>query len=359
MSESARPAAKAPAPSPVAAEALTRFVRDIFVRSGMAEPHAATVAEVLVWANLRGVDGHGVVRLPRYVELIEIGDMNPKPAMALRNETAASVLIEADRAPGPVAMSHAMDIAVRKSKDVGIGFALVRATTHTAALGYYTLAAARQGAAAIAFSASWANMAYHGARAVGVSTNPVSIAVPGEPEPVMLDMATSVVSMGKLNQARKTGQPIPAGWALDKNGNPTTDPKTAEIVLPMGGPKGSGLSFMIECLTSLIAGNPLISEFIEKTELGARHRQNALIIAIDIARFGDPKVFARELARLAKLLKALPCDPEVEEILLPGERAGRTYARRSRDGIPLPAATLAELNAVGERLGVSPLLRQL
>jgi LDH2 family malate/lactate/ureidoglycolate dehydrogenase len=335
------------------AEALKHFATEIFVRAGMPEADAAVVADVLVWANLRGVDTHGVTRIPRYVELIAAGDMNPRPAIAIRTETPASVLIEADRAAGPIAMMRATTEAMRKARDSGIGLALVRATTHTAALGYYTLAAARKGMAAIALAASWPNVAYHGSRAAGVSTSPISIAVPGGDEPVVLDMATSVVSMGKLNQAKRTGEAIPAGWALDKDGNPTTDPRAAQIPLPMAGPKGSGLSFMIECITSLIAANPLLAESLEGTPEGRRHRQNGLVIAIDLARFGDPEKFRREVERLVKALKSLPVDPEAGEILMPGERGRRTFERRSRDGIPIPRAIHDELQALAKRLGVA------
>jgi ureidoglycolate dehydrogenase (NAD+) len=338
----------------VSAEALKRFATEIFVRTGMSEAHAGLVAEVLVWANLRGVDTHGVTRIPRYVDLIEAGDMNPKPAITVRTETSASVLIEADRAPGPVAMTTATAAAVRKARDAGIGLALVRSTTHTAALGYYTLAAAREGMAAIALSASWPNMAYHGARAAGVSTSPISIAVPADGRgPVVLDMATGVVSMGKLVQAKKTGQTIPAGWALDANGNPTTDPQAAQIPLPMAGPKGSGLALMIECITSLLVSNPLLAETLEGTLAGGRHRQNGLAIAIDVARFGDAAAFGREVSRLVGALKGLPVDPEVGEILVPGERGDRTLAKRSREGIPVPPAVLDELHVLAKRLGAT------
>ena len=350
MGTTGAPAVRTPS---VAADALRRFTGSIFARTGMLEADAGTVAEVLVWANLRGVDTHGVTRIPRYVNLIEAGDMNPRPAITVRNETPASILIDADRAAGPVAMMRAKTEAVRKAKHAGIGFALVRATTHTAALGYYTLAAARDDLAAIAVSASWPNMAYHGARAAGVSTSPISIAVPGgERGPLLLDMGTGVVSMGRLNQARKAAETIPAGWALDERGDPTTDSQAADIPLPMAGPKGSGLALMIECITSLIASNPLISEFIEGTAEGRRHRQNGLLIAIDIARFGDPRAFCREVDRMVAALKSLPVDPQAGEILMPGERGARTFDRRNRDGIPIPRATLDELQAVANRLGV-------
>jgi LDH2 family malate/lactate/ureidoglycolate dehydrogenase len=336
----------------VAAEALRRLAADVFGRAGMPKPDAALVADVLVWANLRGVDTHGVTRIPRYVELIEAGDMNPKAQIAVRTETPASVLIEADRAAGPVAMMRGTDAALRKAREAGIGLALVRATTHTAALGYYTLAAAKEGMAAVALAASWPIVAYHGARAAGVSTSPISIAVPGV-EPLVLDMATSVVSMGKLNQAKRAGTAIPAGWALDGDGNPTTDPAAAQIPLPMAGPKGSGLSLMIECLTSLIAGNPLLAESLEGTQEGQRHRQNGLVIAIDLARFCDPEDFRREVERLVRALKSLPVDPQVGEILMPGERGRREFERRGRDGIPVPAAVWRELETLAKRLGVA------
>lgn len=342
-----------PAAVLTSSDGLRHFTKEVFVRAGLSDAHADIVAEVLVWANLRGVDSHGVTRIPRYVELIQVGDLNPKPAMTVRTETAASVLIDADRAAGPVAMTWAMESAVRKAKDAGVGLALVRGTTHTAALGYYTQMAAREGMAAIALSGSGPNMVYHGARAAGVSTSPISIAVPGgDGGPVVLDMGTGVVSLGKLIQARKTGGAIPEGWALDRTGNPTTDSQAAQIPLPLGGPKGSGLSLMVECITSLVVSNAILAEALEGTAKRRRHKQNGLALAIDLARFCDPGTFKRDVGRLVKAVKALPRNPEVGEILVPGERGHRTLEQRSRDGIPIPRATFEELNGLAERLGV-------
>jgi ureidoglycolate dehydrogenase (NAD+) len=262
-------------------------------------------------------------------------------------------VLEADRAAGPVAMSAAMQAAMGKARQAGVGLALVRSTTHTAALGYYTLTAARDGMAAIALSGSGPNMAYHGAGAAGVSTAPISIAVPGgESEPLVLDMGTGLISMGKLMHARKTGGTIPAGWALDGRGQPTTDSQAARLPLPLGGPKGSGLSLLIECLTSLVVGNPLLAEALKGTPAGRRHRQNGFALALDLARFGDPAAFRREVDRLVAAVKALPRAPGVLEILMPGERGHRTFTQRSREGVPLPRAIFAELKAVADRLGV-------
>src|SRR5262245_552678 len=186
------PSRAAPAAA-VTADALRRFTRDVFVRAGMPEADAAVVAEVLVWADLRGVDTHGVSRIPMYLRLIDDGDLNLTPSIKIGTETSASILVDADRAAGPIAITQTMNAAVRLARDAGVGLGLVRATTHTAALGYYTLITAEHGIAALALAASTPFMAYHSTRAPNVSTNPISIAMPsGEREPIVLDMATGV-----------------------------------------------------------------------------------------------------------------------------------------------------------------------
>jgi ureidoglycolate dehydrogenase (NAD+) len=264
-------------------ERLRALVSEIFVRAGMVEANARTVAEVLVWAELRGMGSHGVMRVPRYVEWMRRGDLNGQPQIKT-TESGATITIDADRAAGPVAMVRAAELAVAKARDTGIALALVRSTTHTGAIGYYTQLGARSGMATIAITASVPNMAYHGARAAGVSTAPLSIAVPGDDEPLALDMGSGVISIGKLAQARRSGERLPDGSALDAKGDATTDPRAATIPLPLGGPKGSGLALLIECLSSLLAGNPILAEALEGTAKGKRHYQNALVIAIDVAR---------------------------------------------------------------------------
>lgn len=338
----------------VSAEQLRALATAIFAARGMAAEHAARVAEVLVWADLRGAPSHGVQRIPRYLEIIDAGEMSLNGAIKIVKETPASVLIDADRAPGQVSMSFAVGEATRKARQSGIGLALVRRTTHTAALGFYTRLAALQGMAALAASASWPNMIYHGTRKAGVATNPLSIAVPRtEGEPMLLDMATGVVALGKIVHAARSGQPIPEGWALDAVGNPTTDAKKAVLPLPLGGPKGAGLALMIECIASLVTGNPLIAETLEGTDEGKKHRQNAFLVAIDIAAFGALPAFTASLERTIADLKALPRQAGVEEILTPGERGARETQRRLKTGITIPAATWKEIGRVAARFGVA------
>lgn len=325
----------------LAPQALRDLVRGIFERQGMNAAHAALTADVLVWADLRGMGSHGVMRVPQYVRFIAKGDLNPKPAIARRHEGPAVVLLDADRAAGPVAMMEGMRAACEKARSAGVGLALVKSTTHTAALGYYTQRAAREGFAAIALAASLPLMAYHGSRAAGVSTAPLSIAVPGEEEPYALDMASSMISMGALAQARRSGAALPPDVVLTAEGEPTTDAAKAAIPLPLGGAKGSGLGFLFECLASLLTANPILAESLEKTPASKRHRQNGLAIAIDIARFVAPEVFRREAARLARDLRALPG----EEILMPGERGARKAAAQ-RESVSIADSVYEELKTL-------------
>lgn len=329
---------------------LRALAGEIFVRAGMAAEQARLVADVLVWADLRGMGSHGVMRVPRYVELMRKGDMNPRPHMKVVGETAATATVDADRAAGPLAMMRASELAIAKARDAGIGLALARSTTHTAALGYYTQHGAREGMAMIAIAASGPNMAYHGARAAGVSTAPLSIAVPGADEPLALDMGSGVVSLGKLMQARRTGEALAPGLALDRDGNPTTDARAAAIPQPLGGAKGSGLALMIECLASLLSGNPILAEALEGTPAGRRHTQNGLVIAIDVARFVPIEAFRKEVRRLVRSLRKLPAQPGAE-ILMPGERGSRNAAKRRSD-VPIAPAVLDELRALANSLGL-------
>jgi LDH2 family malate/lactate/ureidoglycolate dehydrogenase len=303
---------------------------------------------------LRGLDTHGVSRIPMYLRLLANSDMNPRPEIATVRDTGASVLIEGDRGAGPVVMMQALAAAAAKARGAGIGMALARRTTHTAALGYYTQAAARDGLACIAMAVSSPNMAYHGARAAGVSTSPVSIAVPGEADgPIVFDMSTGVISLGRLMQAAREGLTIPPGSAIDRSGDPTTDGARAHVPLPMAGPKGSGIALMLEFLLSLAASNPLLAESLEGTAEGRRHRQNGMVIAIDLAQFCDPVSYSAQARRLAAAIRALPADREAGGVRLPGERGDALQARRIREGIPLPAGVWSALEQAATPVGVS------
>ena len=338
---------------------LQEFTKGVFVAAGVPSEDAALEAEVLVWANLRGVDSHGVLRIPWYVEMLGKGEMNARPNIRVERETAATLLIDGDRALGPVVTTLAMRRAIDKARTAGVGWAVIRNTTHQGAMAYYALMAANAGMAGIAIVCSPPNMAPFGARVAAVHNSPISIAVPaGRHRSLCVDMATSVAAGGKLSLARDKGIPLPPGWALDDAGQPTTDANRAKILLPFAGPKGSGLAMMFETLTSLMVGNPLLGPAFAGEPGAGRHRQNSVVAAIDIAAFTDLAQYRAEVDRLIDGVRALPGAQGVSEVMVPGEPEDRSEEDRRRRGIPLPAGTVENMRSVAARFRV-PLPRGL
>jgi ureidoglycolate dehydrogenase (NAD+) len=166
--------------------------------------------------------------------------------------------------------------------------------------------------------------------------------------PIVLDMASSVVAMGKINQARAKSEKLADGWALDADGRPTTDPHKATMPLPLGGPKGSGLSLMIELLTGVLGGTAILADVLGP-ERSTRNAQNALIVVMDVVAFRPDGGFFADADALADLIKQLPLREGFDEILLPGERGRRVEAERRAKGIPLPAATWNALKEIAEK----------
>ena len=331
---------------------LRSFTAEVFERAGLPAGDAAIEAEVLVWANLRGVDSHGVQRVAGYVRSVEAGHYNPRPDIRIERETPATLLIEADRAFGPVVTTYAMKQAIGKARTAGIGWVLIRNTTHQGAMAYYAQMAARENMAGIASVCNPPNMAPPGARAPGVHNSPIAIAVPGNRIPfISLDMATSVAAFGKLDVAVDRGESIPDSWALDEDGRPTTDPRRARFLRPAGGYKGYGLALIFECLSSLMVGNPLLTASI--TGPGAKPGvQNSFIGAIDIAAFTDPAEYRAGIDDLAAAMKGLPREEGVDELFVPGEPEERVYRERIEIGVPLPSGTREKLNEVAVKFGL-------
>jgi ureidoglycolate dehydrogenase (NAD+) len=335
---------------------LSAYVSAIFVAAGLTREHAAEWAKMLVWANLRGTDSHGVIRIPRYVELVRNRSINAAPNIHVeRKPGAAAIVLEADRAPSAVALTRAMAEAVAVAREIGIGWCAARHLTHTGAIGYFALQVAEAGMAGIVMSASGPMMAYPGTKVAAVSSNPIAFAVPRRGgRPYLLDFSTGVVANGKIMAAADRGEKIPVGWGVDKDGRDTTDPKAVETLLPMGGVKGAGLSFMIECLTSLLLSEPRIAPDLETWAIGDDPFLNGSVVAIDPGAFGDRDRFLREAERLGVAIAGLARAEGVEKILLPGERGDAIRAEREKSGIPIPKGTWQRIANAAEKLGVTP-----
>jgi len=336
------------------AASLRQFTEEIFVAVGLPPDEAEVEADVLVWANLRGVDSHGVQRIPIYVREAKAGRIKVAPDIRIEKETPCLALLEADHAFGPVVTVRAMELAMEKATRAGIGWVLIRNTSHQGAIGYYALRAARRDMAGMAWVCGPPNMAPYGAKAAGVHNSPIAIAVPGKTHPpLLLDMATSVAAQGKVTLALEKGVAIPDTWALDKEGKPTTDPQQAVIMRPAGLYKGSGLALMLECLSGLMVGNPLICPRLMGLDTPSPGTQNSVVVAINIALCTDIELYKQHVDELASAIKALPPAEGFSEVLVPGEPEDRMAARRQREGIPVPLETARRLREVAGALRVS------
>ncbi len=336
----------------VPAAILEDFGRRLLIARGLRAADAACVAQTLLWSDLHGIPSHGSALFPVYLKWLAAGDMVASAQPGFISREATRFTLEGNRCVGAVAMMSAIETAVDCAKRNALCVGSIRNTSHTGAIGRYGAWAAERGCAALILVAGPPLMAYHGARVPSASTTPVMFALPSaQGDPVIFDMATSRVSFRRLQQARASGESLPAGSAIDSEGTVTTDARRASIPLPIAGAKGAGLSIMIEMLVSLVVGNPLVTDHL-RPEGAKRHSQNALMLVMDIAAFRPLDEFRADMGLLARTLKSLPLAEGFSEIRLPGERGARVAEERARMGIPVPATIRGELSSAAQVLGV-------
>lgn len=335
------------------ADELHRFARDLLHKGGFADGDAVQMADLLIWANLRGVDSHGVLRIPRYLEMLGLGMVNTSHSIGIAHQFGAICVLDADKAPGAVAMNRAVIEASAIAGKLGLGWCSVRKTSHAGAIGYFVEQLANRGLIGIATTASKPLMTYHGAKGEALSSNPLAIAVP-QPDggtPIILDMSTAAVALGKIMAAKDANKAIPLGWGVDADGGDTTDPHQVSAVLPMAGAKGSGLSLMIEILCSILAGNSTIAPALTGGKGGGF---NGMILAIDPRAFEDQAAILKDVGALADAIHRLDPAPGFDRVRLPGERGFETAKGRRASGVPVAAGTLERLLEAAASLGVAP-----
>jgi ureidoglycolate dehydrogenase (NAD+) len=336
----------------ISPDTLAGFVASLLAAKGMSPIDARTLADVIVWADRRGISSHGINRAPMYLRIIDTGEMDPRALPQIIDNAPALFTVESHRSAGPVAMKIVLEESFRRAATQGSCIGLVRGTTHTGAIGHYAWQAAERGFVGIHINSGPPNMAYHGAKVTSLATSPISIGVPSEDGPIVLDMATAMIANGRLQQAIRDNKPIPSGSALTREGEPTTDPTKADILLPLGGPKGSGLSFMFEAITSVLAAQPILMSALAPNGQ-RRHVHNAMFVAIDIDKVRPLDDFKRDMSALGTVVKALPRLDPAAEILLPGERGARMQVERDARGIPVPAGAWTKLCEAADQLGVA------
>jgi LDH2 family malate/lactate/ureidoglycolate dehydrogenase len=342
---------------------LRTFGEAVLAGLGAPPGNARTVVDSLIDADSRGVHTHGLVRLPSYCRNVRAGEVVVDAVPRIVRERGPTAWIDGGRAFGAVTGTFGMDDAVARAVRHGIGFVVARGCTHFGAAAYYSLTAARRGLVGITATNTPAVMAPWGGIEARLGNNPFSVAAPmphGRP-PFALDMAQSAVARGRIKLAELEGERIPAGWAIDAHGRPTSDPAAAldGALLPFGAHKGSGLALAIEVLTGVLAGAGLSPELLN-TSMTGRPRSAAGVVgsvgnlyaAIDPDCFVGRDAFLDGIGRFADAIKATPPGSGVAEILLPGELEGRSAERARSEGISLPKSTLRALAALGRSEGI-------
>ncbi|TKV70558.1 Ldh family oxidoreductase [Rhizobium sp. AU243] len=337
-------------------DALIDYAAAIFEKSGLRAEDAKVVGEDLVIANLRGLDSHGVSRIPMYLERLRKGVVKAQPDITFEKKAGAVGLVDGGDGMGFLAAHRAMDEAITLADESGIGMVGVRRSTHYGMGALYVLQAMRRGYISFAWTNSSPAIPVHGGRTTFLGAAPFAAGIPGGSEaPYVLDMAMTVIARGKIRLAAQHGLPIAEGLALDGDGAPTTDAKKAfeGVCLPFGGVKGSALSMLMDlmcgALTGANYGGQVKSLYFDHSE-----PQNVghMMIAIRPNLFMPGDDFAARMDDFVQRAKACPKAQNFDEILMPGEPEERTTSKRSISGVPITAHVLAELKHESDQLGI-------
>ncbi|MGB9866795.1 MAG: Ldh family oxidoreductase [Bacillota bacterium] len=334
-------------PRVFAATSLKRMVVDVLTKLGVGWEHASTVADVLVSADLRGVDSHGVARLPIYCRRIKAGAINTKPSIRVVNETPATAVVDGDNGFGHVAGKFAMDLCIRKAREHSVAVVGVRNSNHFGIGAYYAMMALAHNMIGFAATNASPLMAPFGGSTAMLGTNPFCLAVPaGKELPLVLDMATSQVARGKIEMCLREGKKIPLDWALDQSGKPTDDPAEAlkGTLLPLGGHKGYGLSMAVDLLCGLMVGAAYLNHVGSLFgNLSRPQNVGHLFMALDVSNFMPVEEFETKMDEYLRAVKASPRAQGVTEIFVPGEIEFRATRERLARGIPIKDEVIEEL----------------
>lgn len=342
-------------------EELQRFVTTLFIRTGLNEEDAAISAEILLAADLRGFDSHGVARLGYYLRRIEAGAVNVRAELRTVVETPSTVVFDADNGMGFPSGYRAMRRCLEKARESGLCLATVRRSNHYGIAGYYaTLALQERGMIGVSMTNATPLVVPPHARDPFLSTAPIAFAIPaGKERPLVFDGATSTVAWGKIEIARRNREPIPLGWALDAEGRPTTDPFAAVALTPLGAfpelrsHKGYALALLVEVLCGQLAGG-VWAKYVggSRSETIGPSQTGHAFLALRIDAFRPLEEFLADMDdMLGELRRARPAEG-AERVLVPGDLEYETELERRAHGIPVHPQVLQELEAIARRYDV-------
>lgn len=335
--------------------ALKALCQKLMMAEHMSEEDARICADNLVDADLCGVESHGVSRMTNYMKRLRTGVVDSQGKCVIETECPGSIYVHGGNAMGMVVGTFAMKKCIEKAKESGCCFAAANNSNHFGMAAYYVRMAAEAGMIGIAGTNAPPNLAPWGSPQKYMGTNPIAFGAPTMKDPVILDMAPSVVAMGKIILAAKLGKSIPEGWVVTREGKPTTDPVEGQYgtLLPIGGAKGSGLAIFMEILCGVLSGagvGPHINHFWNDFE----HPQNVghFFCAVNVDKFVGLEPFKENMERIIGEMKALPKNPGVEEIFMPGEIENRKRAKRRVEGIELSDSVYEELRVLADQYQV-------
>lgn len=337
------------------------FGEALLIAAGLPRPDAAIVADCLVRADLRGVDTHGLQYLPHYLKRLRAGLINARPSLVVDRATPVAGSLDGQNAFGFVVATYAMKEAMTMAETYGIGMVSARRSTHFGMAACYVLQAVEAGYMALVFTNASPAMPPWGGRKALLGTSPFAAGAPaGQLPPYVLDMSPAVAARGKIRRAARRGETIPMGYALDAEGRDTTDPDAAlngGVVLPIGGPKGSGISMLMDIFGGVFSGSAFGGDVGNQFEAYDRPQNvGHFFLAIKPGLFVGESAFKQRMDTLVGRVKACPTADGVSEILMPGEFEGRLEAERCLNGIPYGPVEVAALQEEAREAGVAPLV---
>jgi L-2-hydroxycarboxylate dehydrogenase (NAD+) len=342
-------------PARIPAQTIVAFIKDALLKVELPDADAQKTAELMCAADLAGADAHGVFRLPQYVKRTKAGGINPRPNITVEQTAPATAMIDGDNSMGHLVMARVAEKAIELAQETWVG---ARRSNHAGAAGVYAELALPHDMIGIYSVVANANhMPMWGGAENLLGTNPIAFAVPaGDEPPVVLDIATTVVSYGTVKSYRLLGKPMPEGWMVNpKDGKPLTDSaRSAEgLLLPIGGYKGAGLALVLGLLAGTLNGAAFGRDVIDFNYNDADACDTGhFFIAVDVSRFIPIADFKREIDRQLRSLRDSQRLPGVDAIRLPGEQRAERQADRRKNGVPIAKEVMALLDKLAGELGV-------
>lgn len=337
------------------ADKLHTLVTSIFERCDMSQPDAELLSDSLVFADVRGVNSHGVLRVPEYVRKLKYGGVDSRGCPQVIRDSGACMVVDGGNSMGQIAAHFAMEKVIERAETTGIAAAAICGSNHCGAMAYFAVQALEHDMIGLATTNALPTMAPWGGAERILGINPIAIAIPaGDEFPIVYDAAFSGSSHGKIRIYHQKGLTLPDGWALDEEGKPTSDPAAAinGLLMPIGEFKGTGLAMIMGILSSMLSGASYGTELGNMEEGPKPGQDGHFIAAIKIGAFQEVSRFKSRVDGAIRQIHECQLAKGYDRIYAPGEKEYINQANYLRDGIPLNSVTFSDLCQTASKLGI-------